>query len=375
MKPLHRISLLGAGGLTIAVLAATLAGPAQAGPAQAGPARAAASTGWQTAYRHHYGATANYSSYFAVVAPGRNDVWAFGSSDESHLTTAHPVAVRWNGRHWRASALPGGLTDEIVAASAPGRSDIWAVSLFGRYVLHWNGSRWAVAKRFKGSGGLAQELTGVRAFSRTNVWVFGAPGANPGLGTWHYNGRTWTQQGGAASGVLRVSALSPTNMWGIGSANSPQDSLVHYNGSHWRRLTAGALKNTQFNGIAAVSATNIWAVGAAAGGQLPGRALHWNGASWKRVSIPWQVELRQIVADGHGGFWMTATSGTPGSGLVQWIVHRSRSGAWSRSRIGQQPTGIFALARVPGSDGVRAAGALATATASDAIVLRHSSAR
>lgn len=365
MKPFHRISLLSASGLTAWVLAATLTTPAQA----------AASTGWRAAYRHHYGAAANYSGYFAVVAPGRTDAWAFGGSDESHLTTEHPVAVHWNGRHWRAAALPVGLTDQISAASAPGRSDIWAVSSSGRYVLHWNGTRWTVAKRFKKSGDLALQLTGVRAFSRNNVWVFGAPGANPGLGTWHYNGRTWAQQGGAANGVLRVSALSPANMWGIGSSDSPDDSLVHYNGSHWRRLSAAALKNTQFNGIAAVSRTSIWAVGEAAGGQLPGRALRWNGKSWKRVSIPWPVQLGQIVADGHGGFWMTATSGTPVSGFVQWIVHRSKSGAWTRSRIGKQPSGVSGLARVPGSDRVLAAGAFATAIASDAIVLRHPAAR
>ncbi len=365
MKPFLRMSLLSASGLTACILAATLTTPAQA----------AASSGWRTAYRHHYGATTNYSGYFAVVAPGRNDAWAFGGSDESHSTTEHPVAAHWNGRHWRAAALPGGLTDQISAASAPSGSDIWAVSLFGRYVLHWNGTRWTVAKRFKQSGGLALQLTGVRAFSRTNVWVFGAPGADPGLGTWHYNGRTWTQQGGAANGVLRVSAVSPTNMWGIGSAQSSQDSLVHYNGSHWRRLTAAALKNTQFNGIAAVSRTSVWAVGEAAGGQLPGRALHWNGTSWKPVSIPWAVQLGQIVADGHGGLWMTAASGTPESGFVQWIVHRSKSGAWTRSRIGKQPTVVLGLARVPVSERVLAAATFATATATDAVVLRHPAAR
>jgi len=210
--------------------------------------------------------------------------------------------------------------------------------------------------------------------SRRNVWVFGAPGANPGLGTWHYNGHTWTQQGGAADGVLAVSALSPANMWGIGSLNSPQDSLVRYNGSHWRRLTAAPLKNTQFNGIAAISRTSVWAVGVAAGGLAPGRALHWNGTSWKQVSIPWQMELRRIVPDGHGGLWITADSGSPVSGLVQWILHRSTSGTWTRARIGK-PTRLSGLALVPGSDRALVAGQLTTATNSDALVLSHPAAR
>jgi hypothetical protein len=336
-------------------------------PAQAAPA---ASSGWHTTYRHHYGAATSASDYLPVVAPGRHDVWAFGGSNSANSSTEHPVAVHWNGRHWRSSALPGGLTDQIIAASAPSGSDIWAVSLFGGYVLHWNGTRWTVARRFKESGQLAQELTGVTAFSRSNVWVFGAPGGNPGLGTWHYNGRTWTQQGGAADGVLDVSARSSSNMWGIGSQNSPQDSLVHFNGSHWRRLTAAPLQNTQFNGIAAISRTSVWAVGAAAGGQLPGRVLHWNGTTWKRMSIPWKMELRQIVPDGHGGLWMTATSGSPVTEFVQWIVHRSKSGTWTRTRFGTQTT-LFGLALVPGSDRALAVGHVATATGSDAVVLAH----
>jgi hypothetical protein len=370
MKSLHRISLVSASGLTACALAATAALPARAAPRPAPAARPAASGGWHTAFRHHYGAAASASSYLAVVAPGKHDAWAFGGSNLAQSTSEHPVAAHWNGKHWRAAALPGGLTDQIFAASAPSGSDIWAVSLFGRYVLHWNGTRWTVAKRFKDSGTLALSLTGVTAFSRRNVWVFGAPGGNPGLGTWHYNGRTWTQQGGAAVGILAVSALSPANMWGIGSLDSPQDSLVHYNGSHWRRLTAAPLKNTQFNGIAALSRTSVWAVGAAAGGQLPGRALHWNGTTWKRVSVPWKVELRQVIPDSRGGLWITATSGTPTSTQTQWILHRSRSGSWTRTRFSQQTT-LFGLALVPGSDRALAAGELATATSSDALVLSH----
>src|SRR6185437_2885276 len=155
MKWYPRLAALGGSGLTACALASG-AVPAHAGPARAAPAhgaavvsggRAAASSGWRVVYRHHYGAAAHGSRYFAVVAPGRSDAWVLGDSNPSSAGNT-PVAVRWNGRRWIRSALPGGQGNAVQAASAPARGDIWAVSEFDPYVLHWNGSRWLVARHF-----------------------------------------------------------------------------------------------------------------------------------------------------------------------------------------------------------------------------------
>src|SRR5262249_24408770 len=143
-----------AAGVT-AVLALGQGFPAQAGVGAAAPS-------WRVVFRHQVGPPANFSGFLAVTTLGKKNAWAFG---DSHLALNRPpIAYRWQGLRWRASALPSGLSSPIVAASEPAASDVWAVGRTG-YILHFNGTRWSLAtKRFNGFG----ELTGVTAFSPAN---------------------------------------------------------------------------------------------------------------------------------------------------------------------------------------------------------------
>ena len=100
-----------------------------------------------------------------------------------------------------ASRSPCGGTADVAALAAAGPAgrlhrrreravsrDIWAVSYAGGYVVHWNGAGWRVAKCWRQHG----VLSGVTALSPADVWVFGTTaGGFRGLGTWHFNGRTW----------------------------------------------------------------------------------------------------------------------------------------------------------------------------------------
>jgi hypothetical protein len=324
----------------------------------AAPAQAAA-TGWRLIFRQHYGAPGNFSGYEEVLAPGKSDAWAFGGTDLSGGTApvGTPVAERWNGRTWRGSALPRGLQDTIIAASAASASDIWAVTHFGGYVLHWNGVRWSLAKRLPGAG----QLTGVTALSPSDVWVFGGGGFIGGLGTWHFNGRTWQQWKGNASGLETGSALSPANIWAIGGVVSPANTIMHFNGVSWRPATAKALSGLQFADIRAFSRTNVWASATSTGGSSPGWLLHFNGARWTRVELPWNVIPGSIAADGHGGLWLAAI-GAAGP----FAVHRTASGRWSRTRVG---TFLFGLALIPGTASLWGAGFESTgATGGDAVI-------
>jgi hypothetical protein len=352
MSRLNRAGVLA--GSAISAVAIAVAGAVTV------PAQAASTPGWRVVFRHHYGPAANFGSYLAIVAPGRTDAWAFGASNEA--LGKSPVAVHWNGKAWRPAALPAGLPDLLAGASASSPSNIWVISHLGRYALHWNGTKWAVAKRWKATG----QLTGVTALSRTNVWVFGGPGFTNGLGTWHYNGHGWTESGGAATGIIRASALSAGNIWAIGSAAAAEDSLVHFNGTRWTRVSATALKNAQFTGITAVSRTDVWAVGVGAGAPGPALIVHWNGTRWAKVAVPWPVSPIGVIVDGHGGIWVAADAGPPGN--VAWLLHRLRSGKWTRTRIGASPTAIDDLALVPGADAVWGAGSVATKVSSDAAV-------
>jgi hypothetical protein len=328
------------------------------------PAQAADSAGWRLIFRQHYGAASTDSNFLAVVAPSRADAWAFGGKGANgDLATGTPVAARWNGKRWRAATLPSGLTGTIAWASASSPKNVWAVVGLGEDVLRYNGSRWSVMKRFPVSG----EVTGVTAISDSDVWLFGGPGFEGGVGTWHYNGRNWARQSGAtAAGLVMGSAVSAGDIWAIGSAQAPQDAIEHYTGGRWHLVSAAALTGGGFGAIDALSATNVWA-----GGVLPnGRdsLFHYNGKSWSRVAPRWQVSMLRIVPDGQGGIWLAGFSGPP---AVNWVLHRSRSGNWTRTRLGSGETGIAGLALIPGGTAVWGAGGLVAKGITDAAVYAY----
>src|SRR5258708_39792787 len=120
-------------------LAAGLAG-SSLGLAGVLPASAATRPDWRIVFSHHYPQSNGAdSAYGAVVAPGRNDVWALGGSQLAS-NGGYPVAERWNGRRWRAAALPPGVPGWIAAARASPPADILAGQRDNRELLHWGGS-------------------------------------------------------------------------------------------------------------------------------------------------------------------------------------------------------------------------------------------
>jgi hypothetical protein len=327
------------------------------------PAQAAGSTGWRLVFRHHYGAASTDSDFQAVVAASRADAWAFGEQGANgDAATGTPVAARWTGSRWRAAALPAGMAGTIEWASGSSPRNVWAVVGFGEDVLKYNGSSWSIMKRFP----VSSEVTGVTAISDTDVWLFGGGGFEGGVGTWHYNGHSWVHLGGAALGLESASAVSARNIWAIGSAQTPEDAIDHYTSGHWHQVSAAALAGGQFFTIAALSATNVWVSGMLPSGHET--LFHYDGTSWSRVAPRWQMTLLRIIPDGQGGIWLSGVSGSP---AVNWVLHRSGSGSWTRIRIGTGGTGIGGLALIPGGTAVWGAGASATKSATDAAVYAY----
>ncbi|HEY7429607.1 MAG TPA: hypothetical protein VH641_02620 [Streptosporangiaceae bacterium] len=326
------------------------------------PAQGATATGWRVLHRHHYGAATNFSAYVTGVATSKHNAWAFGGTNVSGATPGAPVAEHWNGKVWRGSSLPPGLTGNILAASASAGSNVWAVTHLGGIILHWNGTRWSVAKHVPGGG----RFSGVTAVSSKDVWVFGGPGETSGLGTWHFNGHTWTNVTGNADGLEVASALSASNIWGIGSSIAPGNLIMHFTHS-WQRVTASALSNLLFRDILAESAKNVWVTATAFGNSLAPRLVHFNGTRWTRVAPPpWAVDPNAIVSDGRGGLWISA-EGSNGHG---WILHRSATGHWQRSALANVGLGVN-LALIPGTEAVLAFGSIQVNNNSDAVVWGH----
>jgi hypothetical protein len=344
-----RVGVVAAAGLSAAALALSPAIPAQAAP----------SPGWRIVFSHQYGA-GSFSDFSAVAATSASNAWAFGGTDLSGVGSGSPAAEHWQGGSWKASKLPGGLASAINAASAPSASDVWAVSDEGGYILHFNGTSWSTAsKRFTGFG----ELTGVTAFSPSNVWVFGGPGADPGFGTWHFNGKSWTKSPMATmDGIAFASALSPSSMWAIGAVSAGEDSVFRYTGS-WHQVTASALSGLQFHAILARSAGNVWALANIATNAFRPYLAHLTGSWWSRIKIPYSVDPTDLSSDGSGGLWMTAVD----SANAGWVIHRSASGHWSRVSLGKSAR-MFGLALIPGTASLWGAGSVDQSAGSRAAI-------
>lgn len=326
----------------------------------------AVTQGWRQVLSRHYGSAANASGYVAVVVTGKNNAWVLGGTDlRATRGAGRPIALRWNGRSWDGVRMPARAANSIFAASASSVSNIWAVTFLGGYVLRWNGGRWLVAKHLVSS--VKSELTGVTALSPTNVWVFGSSGEFPGLGTWHFNGRTWRQQPfhSVAGGVATASALSATNVWAIGNGPAlPYHAIDHFNGKSWQVVTANALAGLQFWDIHAFSTTNVWVSAVSNGLGRPAWLVHYNGRAWTRIKVPCTLVSNTFASDGRGGLWLTGQSFTGRS----FILHRSRAGAWSRINI---PAAVNDLALIPGTTSLWAVGSRATRTGSNAVIWAH----
>jgi hypothetical protein len=324
------------------------------------PAQAASSPGWRRSASVHYGAANTYSQFADVAPVSSKDAWAVGGLDDAQ--TGKPAAYSWTGKSWRAAALPKGLHGSLDQLSASSAKDVWAVSDQGGFIVHYNGSKWSAAtKRFTGSA----ELTGVTAFSPSNVWVFGGSGAYPGQGTWRYNGKAWKKDTAASNlGIERASAVSATNMWAIGSVMVGDDSIFHYVRGTWRQAKASALSGVQFTDIRALSAANVWAAAFVPARPFTSYLIHLTRHGWSRIKVPWAVAVGQLTTDGRGGFWLTALSSTTSAA---WALHWSKAGHWSRTLL-THSGGVFSIAQIPGTTSLWATGTVNTKVGSNATI-------
>jgi hypothetical protein len=333
-------------------------------PAWAAPARA---PDWRIAATVHYGPGGNASGYSAVVAPAKSDAWVFGGTNPGGASS--PTAEHWDGRRWQPSPLPPGLSDFIVAADASSARNVWAVG--DGYALRWNGSRWSVAKTWP----QARQLTSVAAVNGNDVWVFGSStfSGEAGLGTWHFNGRSWIRASGLANAIYRASAAARHDIWAI-TTGPGGGSVARYNGHAWARVrsAASALANTQLNDVLALSRTSVWVSGISPADATSGHLVlaHWDGSRWKRFVAPWGVQQpERFASDGAGGIWIPVVS--EGRDAATWILHLTRADQWTRTPIAAgQPAGVGVgdLALIPGTTSLWGSGGLLTATGGNATI-------
>jgi hypothetical protein len=302
-------------------------GHAALGAAAPAPARLAAQT-WVLTLARHFGLPANAAGFSTILAAGGH-LWAFGGTNPGGASS--PVAEQLIGKRWTAAILPAGLSDFISDASAPAADDIWAIGSYGRYALHWDGTRWQVEHRWRGSGALSD----VVATSPRSAWVFGtAFDGIHGSGTWRFDGASWRRVRGLASDISHASAVSARDIWAI-SARPKADAIVRFDGRRWRWMRgSSAISGIRWRDILAKSARDVWLLGDTAKGRLV--FAHWDGARWHRFTTSLAALAGQLAATSDGRVLATATSSAQRpTGLIIVITSKGRlSSSAITSRLG-----------------------------------------
>jgi hypothetical protein len=314
----------------------------------------------------HYGLAANASGYSVIVGTGSNEAWAFGGTNPGGPSA--PVATLWSGHTTATATLPGGLTSFISDASAPSSSDIWAASQYGRYVLHFDGVRWRVAKRWQQG-----QVTGLTAVAPSDVWVFGttADGTSE-IGTWHYDGTSWQRVPGLADSIVRASAITPSDIWAI-AASPVSYSVVRYDGTNWEQVpTGGALNGLHVRDILAISSSDVWLLGdkADAVGGVRLVLLNWNGTGWSSLVTPIAAWAGRLAL---GPVHTVLATATPASASASGLIVQA-SAAAGRLAVTQRPpltTGGISDVAMAGPGYARTlwvSGAILTRTGGDAVI-------
>ena len=356
-----------------AMILGQVSGRADVQPVRVHPA-AVLSPQWRMTVNLHYGQVPNSSGYSEILAVGRV-VWAFGGTNPGGQSS--PVAMVLADGVWHDSALPSGLTNFISAASAPKPNDIWAISQYGGYVVHWNGTRWSLVRRWSQSG----ELTGVVAVSSRDVWVFGTSAyGDRTAGTWYFNGRTWEPFKAAGKNIYRASAVSAHDIWAI-AAGPKVDSIERFGGRGWRHVRTGrVLIGVRWHDILAVSQNDVWILGNSENTQGIGKLVlaHWNGRHWTRFNTTLQAWAGQLASVSDGYVVASAVSaGQAGDGLIVEMTSRGRL-TWSTigSSLG---SGVTDVAYAPHSHVLWASGGVLTRLGGNAalwtLALPHSAKR
>lgn len=173
-------------------------------------------------------------------------------------------------------------------------------------------------------------LTGISASASNNVWAVGSTGERDIDPTTavaiRWDGAEWnyySPYGDGQNAVFHaVVALSPDDVWAVGQATEPASSppgvIERWNGSQWglvaHPLSAANIgQGVSLTAIAAISPDDIWTVGYGGVSRLENVidapvAEHWNGSSWRQVSVPfdgacYDAELSGLVAITSDDVW------------------------------------------------------------------------
>lgn len=275
------------------------------------------------------------SAFTSVVATGRTSGYVFQSSYRRR-----PAAYERVGATLRRMAFPSVPNEVVVASGESSRSNVWAFASLpdghSEAVQLVNG-RWDQVKTLGGA------ITSVSVRARNDVTVFGR------VGTYHFNGSSWTRESGAVAGGYSLAAADDWMYRGtvLYHRDGRTEKIFHL--AHLLPpVAAYGLNDPQIAGVLALGDRNVYVIGNGRaqdeGGPIV--VLHYNGSTWTKVAQYGRGDPGQPSYDGNGGFWLPAG----GAGFSE-LLHYS-GGKLVKVRLPggtSQPTAITGMSRVPGT--------------------------
>ncbi|ROO84845.1 hypothetical protein EDD29_2374 [Actinocorallia herbida] len=294
-----------------------------------------------------------FSDFDRVLAVGAAEAWVFGAGDGAEFAeepTNDMLAYRFDGRTWRHTKLPGRLGNLWGPVVETGPSAVYAMARFqlpeapspprkahySSTLVRWNGTRWTAMKGWKG-----YHLQAMAVLGPKNIWAFGSRVQNGRLVpvSVHYDGGKWTASTApylveavvkGPKGRLFATGYKPDgSLYGSGTARA-----LRFDGKRWRQLPDsacnGATHLARHRGKLVGTCTRYYD-----DGSVVGVFVVWNGAVWvaEKPKAARGGALGAPVPARDGGLWFAGTD-AKGKGA---LLHRSASGAWSRTAISPEP--------------------------------------
>lgn len=345
----------------VAMSAAALAGGAAA--------QAATAPHWQIVYRT---SSATAGGLDSVTAPSKTDAWAAGTSG------GQPVILNWNGKTWKPVRVPGTAGFQPVqstSADANWSGNVWLIGAVANSAVGqahvWNGKSWRTIA-------LPTSNFGANAVvSAADVW--GYPISSNGCYTlpsrtaclYHWTGAKWTE--------TKIAGVYPTDMtaagthaWVLGltdlrnpGSSNPSGIPVIYEGTSGalRKVPAPTARIQSYDSIAAAPNGQLWVEASLATSKAPATLFHWTGTRWTTTTIPGLVGgfptfiSGTMAYDGGSGVWVSPTLHWTGSTWVNTLGSIPAVGSFS----------LNAVASIPGSTSVWAAGAVSRTSTSSVL--------
>jgi hypothetical protein len=334
------VAVLAAG---MATAIAAMGVPAAAAPTTAPSlTNAAATSGWRAAYTVKSAA----GMFNAVAATGPRNAWAVGMSWPRSGGTG-PLVAHFNGSKWATETIPGTKGFELTQVEASSASNVWVVGestpTVSLKLFHYDGAHWHTVSA-PGQGMLV-------VLGPKDVWLGAAGGScnsisNPKKCTtsiWHWNGSTWTSRAIGAD-VSDLAGISDDDMWVVGYTGEKQEGIgpgtlaaYRWNGKKWLKVALPAVRGEDLPDVALDASNDVWIDISV--NDYAGLLLHWNGSHWQKITGGY---AGTVTPDGHGGAWLSNSTHWTGDAWVNVSIS-----SLDIVSAGFAPT----LARVPGATG------------------------